>query len=686
MTNPDLLKILVKEYQEKYLQTQKYYEISLLGDVQRVKDVLIDEKFKPSLQLKNILNKQIKRAVYPMEVAIVGQFSSGKSTFLNALLSKDILPTGITPVTSKVIYINYGQEHKLRVTYTSGVHEYHPIEKISMFSDQRVGTMDDIKYLSIYAPVDILKGMSFVDTPGLNSQSEEDTQSTKKVFQDVGGIIWLTLIDNAGKRSEQEILDEHMSSFKTKSLCILNQKDKFDEKQIETTTAYVEEKFSNHFSKVIPISAKMALEARSHESAILIDDAMNGLIKDFRSGLENNPQCTTLKFFSDDFERFKKKVEKIKNLDLSTIEAEVDASNINDVLEYIEKVMRPSANSLNAFRIKNDLKNICDILINSYHTMISVYDALNTILENSKQKSMASLEKINVHYSNDLMSIYHQTERIFEMISANIYENITETIMYDFKESTSSFLHKEKIEKYAYKTFKLDSNKTMNKLFYNDTSVETMTTEVLKFLNIFEENTHEAIEEIYSAFEDEVMSWQNKYLLLSKNREISSDLEFSKVKRFASKVHENILRSFHTATLGHMETLNKQNAYLHGSFSYNFMQTVQVTLSEIEEKILESEVIYKKDPTKFSVYKPSQEDVLHRLKMNFNFEKLEDFLMSIFNYLSKVIKDAKKDFLEIAEQKMNFVSTQKVPFLEKIDDLKTIKVSIVHETEKEDIY
>ncbi len=37
-----------------------------------------------------------------MEVAITGQFSAGKSTFLNALLSRNILPTGITPVTSKV--------------------------------------------------------------------------------------------------------------------------------------------------------------------------------------------------------------------------------------------------------------------------------------------------------------------------------------------------------------------------------------------------------------------------------------------------------------------------------------------------------------------------------------------------------------------------------------------------------
>jgi len=48
----------------------------------------------------------------PMEIAIVGQFSSGKSTFLNALLSKNILPVGITPVTSKVNFLNYGKEYK----------------------------------------------------------------------------------------------------------------------------------------------------------------------------------------------------------------------------------------------------------------------------------------------------------------------------------------------------------------------------------------------------------------------------------------------------------------------------------------------------------------------------------------------------------------------------------------------
>ena len=109
MAYPELYHCFVEEYKTKYLTQEKHYENSLLGEVEKVKDALLDEKFKPSVELKNILNKQIKRAVYPIEVAIIGQFSSGKSTFLNALLSKDILPTGITPVTSKVIYINYGE-------------------------------------------------------------------------------------------------------------------------------------------------------------------------------------------------------------------------------------------------------------------------------------------------------------------------------------------------------------------------------------------------------------------------------------------------------------------------------------------------------------------------------------------------------------------------------------------------
>ena len=298
-----ILNSFIEEYNDKYIQKDLVYEDGLLGDINKISAALLDDIFLPSVQLKSILDKQLRRARYPMEVAITGQFSSGKSTFLNALLSRNILPTGITPVTSKVNFINYGEEYKLKITYYSGAQEYASIDKISEFTDQREDEMKNIKYLTLYAPMDILKEISFVDTPGLNSQSQSDTDTTRKVLRDVGGIIWLTLIDNAGKMSESQVLEEYMENFKNKSLCVLNQKDKFTQEQIETTTSYVEKKFSKYFAQVTPISAKMALESRASQKEILIQDEYEKIVKRFKDELKNH-ETQDLDFFEESFSKY----------------------------------------------------------------------------------------------------------------------------------------------------------------------------------------------------------------------------------------------------------------------------------------------------------------------------------------------------------------------------------------------
>ena len=321
-----------------------------------------------------------------MEVAITGQFSSGKSTFLNALLSRNILPTGITPVTSKVNFINYGEEFKLKITYYSGAHEYAPIEAIADFTDQRQDQMKDIKYLTLYAPMDILKDISFVDTPGLNSQSQSDTDTTRTVLRDVGGIIWLTLIDNAGKMSEAEVLEEYMEHFKNKSLCVLNQKDKFSQDQIETTTKYVTEKFSKYFAQVTPISAKMALESRSHHQEVLIQDEQNKLLGNIKKALSGN-----IASIAGDLDRYYKDVEEIKSQDTSNNDKIFEESNIQDVLEFIENTIRPQAAESKEFAIKKDLKGICDILIKEYGTIIGVYDSLANTLRDAQDDILEAL-------------------------------------------------------------------------------------------------------------------------------------------------------------------------------------------------------------------------------------------------------------------------------------------------------
>ena len=672
--NFNILKSFVNEYKETYTIQEEVYDEGLVGDIKKVQKKLLDEKFLPSNQLVGILNKQIRRARYPMEVAITGQFSSGKSTFLNALLARNILPTGITPVTSKVNFINYGEEYKLKITYYSGAQEFAPIESIADFTDQREHEMKDIKYLTLYAPMDILKDISFVDTPGLNSQSQSDTDTTRKVLRDVGGIIWLTLIDNAGKLSEAEVLEEYMQHFKNKSLCVLNQKDKLTPDQVETTTNYVKEKFGKYFAQVTPISAKMALESRASQKRVLLDDSFDAITKEFKKELNKNMGISSLDFFKDSFEAFHKKVDEINSKDMTDDMKLLKDSNINEVLEFIENTIRPQAAESKEFAIKKDLRGICDILIKEYETITKIYDALIDVLKGCENSLIEHFENIHKKYSKELYNIYNSLEAIMEKIAHETYKNIKRKKSFRFEES-KSFLGG-KIEKFEYETFWIDSDAIYKSLFYDDQTIDKMFKRSIKLLKNIELNTDESFRDAYRIIKNEVTKWQEPYELIRKHREIASDLEFSNTRHFAAKVYENVLRTYHRAILENISALRKKFAYFNGALSYSYIQTTQATIGHFEQQILESEELYKKEPSRFSISHPREDEIVAKLKANFGFEKIEDFLTSKKNYLFKIVKYSKEQYLEINEDRINFVTSRKEQYLGKIKDLEIIKEEI----------
>jgi len=670
-----ILDSFVKEYNQKFIQKDEEFDKGLVGDIKRTSAKLLDAKFFPSVQLKSILDKQLRRARYPMEVAITGQFSSGKSTFLNALLSRNILPTGITPVTSKVNFINYGEEYKLKITYYSGAQEYAPIEAISDFTDQRQDEMQDIKYLTLYAPMDILKDISFVDTPGLNSQSQSDTDTTRKVLRDVGGIIWLTLIDNAGKMSEAEVLEEYMEQFKNKSLCVLNQKDKFTPEQIETTTKYVSEKFSKYFSQVTPISAKQALDSRQQQKRVLLDDRFDFITKEFKKELNKNIDVTSLDFFNEKFDNFQKEINEIQNKDMSGDMKLLKESNINEVLMFIENTIRPQAAESKEFAIKKDLKGICDILIKEYETIIGVYESLCEILKNSENDILADFENIHKTYSKELFGIYNSLETIMEKMAHETYKSIKKQKAYRF-EKKAGFLSKDNFEKIEYETYWIDSDNVYKNLFYDDQTVDKMFKRAIKQLKVIELNSDEAYRNVYKDIKNNIHRWQEPYELIRKHREISSDLEFSSTRHFAAKVYENVLRDYHKAILENISALRKKFAYFNGALSYSYIQTTQATIAHFEQQIAESVTLYEKEPTRFSVYHPREDEILTKLKTNFGFEKIEDFLTSKRNYLFKIIQYSKNQYLDINEDRIKFVESRKEEYIKKIEDLKQIKSEI----------
>ena len=250
-----MLKAFIAEYNEFY---KKSFEAGFKGDFDRFCAYLTEPSRAPSAELKERLNAINALFYEPLLVGVVGQFSSGKSSFLNAILGADILPTGVIPVTAKPTFIKYAPQSFLKALYEDGREEFFEISKLASFVDQRLD-LKAVKALYIHLPNEILKQISFIDTPGLNSRSHKDTNETLEILEVCSGIIWLSLIDNAARAGELKELEMLPKRLKNHALCLLNQKDKLNENEITRVLEHCKVTYNKYFSAILPISAKLEL-------------------------------------------------------------------------------------------------------------------------------------------------------------------------------------------------------------------------------------------------------------------------------------------------------------------------------------------------------------------------------------------------------------------------------------------
>lgn len=144
------------------------------------------------------------------KIAVVGEFSSGKSTFINALIGKDLLKHATLETTATVTYIhNIDQDIKISVNYTDGrVVEYKDYSFIqdttTTLSDEDV--VNNIDYVDIYVKFsDIDDDFTIVDTPGLNGTADKHREKTIDEIKRAHACIYI-LQKNGITDSDREFL------------------------------------------------------------------------------------------------------------------------------------------------------------------------------------------------------------------------------------------------------------------------------------------------------------------------------------------------------------------------------------------------------------------------------------------------------------------------------------------------
>ncbi len=200
---------------------------------------------------------------------VVGRFSRGKSTLMNAILGGDLLPTGIVPLTSVITTARYGSRKQVVLNFKERTMRREiPLSQLADYVTQRSnpGNVKNVEYAEIELPVEILRrGLFFVDSPGLGSSIAENSQTTERFLPQADAFVLVTSYESPLSEEEDRIL--HRIRLTNKRLFIVvNKQDTVSAEERREALAFVAER-TDRFSfsekpRIFSLSARQGLLAK----------------------------------------------------------------------------------------------------------------------------------------------------------------------------------------------------------------------------------------------------------------------------------------------------------------------------------------------------------------------------------------------------------------------------------------
>jgi GTP-binding protein EngB required for normal cell division len=176
-----------------------------------------------------------------LEVAVVGEFKRGKSSLLNALVGREVLPVGVLPLTAVPTVLEQGEE-ALVVEYTDGRQEQHPLVHVASFVTEEANPGNRLGVARVIARLHtplLDAGVRLVDTPGVGSVHEHNTRSTDAYLPSLDAAVLVTSADPPISAAERAFL-ERVLAHAVRLFVVLNKADYLPAGDLDRTVAFTE--------------------------------------------------------------------------------------------------------------------------------------------------------------------------------------------------------------------------------------------------------------------------------------------------------------------------------------------------------------------------------------------------------------------------------------------------------------
>jgi small GTP-binding protein len=178
-------------------------------------------------------------------LVVVGEFNAGKSAFINAIAGQPIVREGVTPTTARIHVLKHGES---------------------------VADSTDPEGVSVTtAPVELLRDVHIVDTPGTNAIIREHEQLTTHFVPRADLVLFVTSADRPFTETERAFF-ELIRGWGKKIVIVINKVDILERsEELDEVVGFVRASAQRLFGitpEIFPISARLALRAKQGEPSL----------------------------------------------------------------------------------------------------------------------------------------------------------------------------------------------------------------------------------------------------------------------------------------------------------------------------------------------------------------------------------------------------------------------------------
>ena len=212
----------------------------------------------------------VKLAEDRFTLAVVGQFKRGKSSLMNAIIGRELLPVGVLPLTSAITVLRFGPVERLVIVRGNSIFaDVVPVSELSDFVTERgnPGNCKRVKTASLEVPLPFLRrGLEFVDTPGVGSSIEANTATTYTFLPECDAVLF---VDRASNRRLPSVEKDFLRAIREhvrKIFFIVNKTDLLaDARERDEVFGFIRsairEQMGTDTLKIVPVSARVGLAA-----------------------------------------------------------------------------------------------------------------------------------------------------------------------------------------------------------------------------------------------------------------------------------------------------------------------------------------------------------------------------------------------------------------------------------------